>query len=187
MTDAPDRWIFGYGSLIWRPDFAYLERHPARLRGWQRRFWQGSHDHRGWPDRPGRVVTLVPAAGHCDGMAYRVDQTTAEQIFAALDHREKNGYERHEVTLELAPGGRVDALVYIAATDNHAYLGPAPLVDMARQIAHSAGPSGRNLDYLLDLAAALRDLGSHDDHVFELECAARQWSGAPDGRTETLT
>jgi len=85
-------WVFGYGSLIWRPGFDYLERRRARLHGWQRRFWQGSHDHRGVPERPGRVVTLVETGhGHCDGMAYRLDEATVTRAFENLDHREKNG------------------------------------------------------------------------------------------------
>ncbi len=179
-------WVFGYGSLIWRPDFEFLESRPARLGGWQRRFWQGSHDHRGLPQRPGRVVTLVPAPGQsCDGMAYLVDDAVADRTFAALDHREKNGYERHRVLLDLSDSsGSADpakarplsrqtpGVVYIAARDNHAYLGPAPTCEIARQIVGSRGPSGHNLDYLLELAAALRDRGWHDDHVFELEAAA---------------
>ena len=64
-------WIFGYGSLIWRPDFDWIEAAPASIEGWERRFWQGSHDHRGVPDAPGRVVTLIPQANaYCDGMAH---------------------------------------------------------------------------------------------------------------------
>lgn len=170
-------WIFGYGSLIWRPDFPYLERRPARLHGWQRRFWQGSHDHRGVPDRPGRVVTLVEAGdGHCDGMAYRVERETAERTFEVLDHREKNGYLRRDVGLYLGSStaaAATPAVVYLAAPGNHAYLGPAALSDMARQIATSHGPSGANADYLLELAEALRTLGADDPHVFELETAVR--------------
>ena len=177
-----DLWIFGYGSLIWRPEFPYLEQRKARLHGWQRRFWQGSHDHRGVPERPGRVVTLVETGqGHCDGVAYRVEPETVERTFEALDHREKNGYARVEVMLEFPPPAageqRVEhaqkAVVYIAATDNHAFLGPAPLPEMVHQIVTSSGPSGHNLDYLLELAEALRRLEAEDAHVFALEAAAR--------------
>ena len=68
-----DIWLFGYGSLIWKADFDYLERRPAAITGWARRFWQGSHDHRGTPEAPGRVATLIRAEGAvCHGMAYRI-------------------------------------------------------------------------------------------------------------------
>ena len=168
------QWVFGYGSLIWRPDIPFRQRRPARLQGWQRRFWQGSHDHRGMPDAPGRVVTLVPAErGHCDGMAYEVDASVIEEVYETLDHREKNGYERHQVELNFHEGGAAVGLVYIAPQDNHAFLGPAPLTAIAAQIRRSRGPSGHNLEYLLELAAALRQLEVHDAHVFELEAAVR--------------
>ncbi|HJK98062.1 MAG TPA: gamma-glutamylcyclotransferase, partial [Polyangiaceae bacterium LLY-WYZ-14_1] len=70
---SADLWIFGYGSLVWRPAFAYVERRPARLRGFARRFWQGSTDHRGVPGAPERVVTLVEEPSlEVGGTAYRV-------------------------------------------------------------------------------------------------------------------
>ena len=165
-----DTWVFGYGSLIWRPDFDYLERIPARLAGWQRRFWQGSHDHRGVSHRPGRVVTLIPDDhGATDGMAYRLSEDVLETTFVELDHREKNGYERHRADLELADGRVTQGVVYVAPIDNHAFLGPAPLALIARQIIDCRGPSGTNVDYLLDLANALRDQQAEDEHVFALE------------------
>ncbi|WP_026637017.1 gamma-glutamylcyclotransferase [Duganella zoogloeoides] len=84
-------WLFGYGSLIYKADFPYLQRRPASIANWTRRFWQGSHDHRGTPDAPGRVVTLIEAPGAiCHGMAYLI----TPEIFAHLDHREKDGYLR---------------------------------------------------------------------------------------------
>jgi cation transport regulator ChaC len=164
-------WVFGYGSLIYKVDFPYLRREVASVTGWQRRFWQGSHDHRGTPEAPGRVVTLVPAAGAvCRGVAYLVEHT----VFEHLDHREKNGYQRHAVTIELAAiSASVTGVLYVADENNHAYLGPAGAEELAAHIGAAAGPSGSNRDYLLQLAAALRELGEHDPHVAELEALLR--------------
>ena len=172
MTDSDERiWVFGYGSLIWRADFPYVERKPVVLTHWARRFWQGSHDHRGLPHAPGRVVTLVPEPNaRCIGVAYHVDHA----VFEYLDHREKNGYSRQHVVLEDNDGSSLDAVVYIAPLGNHAFLGPASLDEMAEQIAFSSGPSGTNRDYLFELATALRVLGAVDPHVFELESAVRR-------------
>jgi cation transport protein ChaC len=162
---ARPTWIFGYGSLIWKQDFPYLESRPARISGWARRFWQGSHDHRGLPDDPGRVVTLVSASGEtCAGRAFLIEPEVLEH----LDHREKNGYERLAVEIEFATSS-VDGLVYRAAPDNRAFLGPRSMHEMALQINRCSGPSGTNRDYVLQLARALRELGVWDPHVFEIE------------------
>ena len=159
-------WLFGYGSLIFKPDFPFLEKRAAFIRGWTRRFWQGSHDHRGTEAAPGRVVTLVqdPDAV-CHGMAFLV---TPEE-FAHLDHREKNGYLRLAIPIAFDDVDQVEGLVYIATPDNTAFLGAASEQEIARHTARSAGPSGPNSDYLNPLASALRELGRHDQHVFDIE------------------
>ncbi len=162
-------WVFGYGSLIWRPDIPFRERRVAHVEGWTRRFWQGSHDHRGVAHAPGRVVTLVPEAGaRCGGMAYFVEAAAAGRTWDELDYREKNGYRRETVRLEFREGA-AEGAVYVAPVGNHAFLGPAPLPEMAAQILRSAGPSGTNIDYLRRLAGELRRLEIDDPHVFALE------------------
>ncbi|WP_183746684.1 MULTISPECIES: gamma-glutamylcyclotransferase [unclassified Janthinobacterium] len=159
-------WLFGYGSLIYKADFPYIERRPASITGWTRRFWQGSHDHRGTPMAPGRVATIVPQAGAvCDGMAYLI----TPEVFAHLDHREKNGYLRLSAAITFDDGSSTEGLVYIANEENAAFLGAASELDIARQIARAAGPSGPNSEYLLHLARALRELGKTDPHVFAIE------------------
>lgn len=159
-------WLFGYGSLIFKADFPFLARRPASIAGWTRRFWQGSHDHRGTVDAPGRVVTLVPEPDAvCHGMAYLV---TPEE-FAHLDYREKNGYLRLATTITFDDGASTEGLVYIATADNGAFLGAAPEPEIARHIAAASGPSGPNRDYLLALAQALRAMGKPDAHVFAIE------------------
>lgn len=158
-------WLFGYGSLIWRQGFPFKEARRAHIRGWQRRFWQGSHDHRGVPDDPGRVVTLVEADGaHCYGRAFLIDH----DVFEHLDQREINGYRREEVEVYFDED-RVMGITYRAPIKNFAFLGDAPIDEMVTQINRCSGRSGHNTDYVLELARALRALDAADPHVFELE------------------
>lgn len=166
---ATDRWIFGYGSLVWRPAFPYLEARPAAIRGWARRFWQGSTDHRGIPEAPGRVVTLVrePDAV-CWGRAFLVAAGDLADVLGILDHREKGGYERHEIELHFPSGTTALGLVWVATESNDNFLGPAPLPDIAEQVRRSHGPSGANVEYVIELARALAAMEAEDAHVAEL-------------------
>ena len=158
-------WVFGYGSLIFKQDFPFIESRRARIDGWSRRFWQGSHDHRGTEQDPGRVVTLIESAGEaCYGKAFLIEH----DVFEHLDHREKNGYSRIELTIHFDDDA-VPGVTYHAPVDNIAFLGDAPLEEMLEQILRCRGPSGTNRDYVRKLAKSLRSLGIDDPHVFDIE------------------
>jgi len=183
-------WIFGYGSLVWRPAFPHRDRCSAYIEGFARRFWQGSTDHRGLPSLPGRVVTLLPdaampelepsyAPSRCWGTAYEVPVDDPDGVLAGLDHRERGGYDRVELDVFLSELGgsgarrRVRGLVYIAGPTNPNYLGPAPIEAIASQVAGAVGPSGANPEYVFELAASLRAMGADDAHVFDLASAVQ--------------
>ena len=110
------------------------------------------------------MVTLITRSGErCDGLAYRVE----ENSLAHLDHREKDGYQRIAVDIHTTHGP-LPGITYVAPPSNPGYLGPRRLDEMARQILEAAGASGRNLDYLRELAEALLRLGVADNHVAAL-------------------
>jgi cation transport regulator ChaC len=166
-------WLFGYGSLIWRPDLAFLERRAARVTGWERRFWQASWDHRGTPDAPGRVVTLIESPGALLwGVAYAVAASDWPGIVARLEHREQAGYRRLTLTAGLAAADRagpvvaeVPAVVFIGGEDRDEFIGPEPLDATAAIVRRSRGPSGDNVEYVLALQRALAALGAPDPAV----------------------
>lgn len=165
-------WIFAYGSLTFRPAFAWEERRRAFVRGWARRLWQGSPDHRGVPEAPGRVVTLVEdAASVCGGCAYRIAPQASEQILEQLDHRERAGFLRRTLPVfaeaEEADGSSAfaEALTYVADTTNPWFLGPLEEREIAAWVAARSGPSGPNAEYVLRLHETLAELRIEDAHV----------------------
>ena len=196
---ANDFWLFGYGSLIWKPPPHYAERHAGYIKGYVRRFWQSSSDHRGTEERPGRVVTLVESdhavqeeekcfgKSEIDGddvtwgMVYRFTADMITEVHDYLDLREINGYSRHYVPVFDGNGRNESpivskALVYIGTPLNPAYVGPSPVETIADRIISCKGPSGENTEYLLEMAQALRDLSpdTKDRHVWDLETAVLQ-------------
>ena len=177
------RWVFAYGSLVFRPDFSFIRREVACIDGYERRFFQGSADHRGTPEAPGRVVTLVPnPSARCWGVAFGLAVGAVDVVVSRLDFRERGGYSRLELPL-LARTGSVIApsgLVYVANADNPSWLGDAPFESMARQVRECSGPSGKNSDYVLGLARALDEMGVDDPHVFTLaDHVDGGWRGKP--------
>lgn len=165
--------IFAYGSLLYRPGFPFVSRERAVAHGVKRSFSQASPDHRGTPERPGRVLTLVSAAGaSAVGAVYYVDGPR-EPLLAELDHRERAGYERAllDVTTQRE---RVRALTWIAPPGNVHDVGQMPLELLAEHVSSSVGPSGRNDDYVFKLEAALAELGARDPLVSELAALLRR-------------
>jgi len=150
------------------------------VRGYSRRFWQISEDHRGTSAAPGRVVTLIQNEESITwGCAYRLPQSMADDILKQIDYREKGGYTQAREDVYVDDSCVIKgAVIYVPAPYCNEFVGPAnailpdgedDLSRIAHQIAFAEGPSGSNADYLLKLAEALRDLGAIDVHVFELE------------------
>lgn len=179
LAEKRSVWIFGFGSLVHTPGFPYDARVHGFVRGWRRVWWQGSTDHRGTPEHPGRTVTLVAEPGAVAwGTAYRLTGTPEEQLstLAYLEWREKQYDLRIRVDVFDSEDSWcptvLAALCYVATSRkalNPNFLGPAPSSVLAVQIATAHGPSGRNYEYLFHLADALRSMGASDDQVFELE------------------
>lgn len=169
-------WIFGYGSLMWKADFPYNRKVVGYVKGYMRRFWQASEDHRGVPGKPGRVVTIVPSHDPEEtvwGVAYEIPEVHRKRVLYDLDFREKDGYDKiqvmfHPYESELEP---FPLTIYVAHQNNPFFVGPASSQEIARQIHKAEGPSGPNREYLLKLAEAMRALAPHvqDQHLFELE------------------
>ncbi|XP_060524432.1 putative glutathione-specific gamma-glutamylcyclotransferase 2 [Cylas formicarius] len=168
-------WVFGYGSLMWKVDFPYEENIVGYIKGYKRRFYQHSTDHRGTPENPGRVVTLIPCKEDSKvyGIAYKIRETDIEDVINHLDFREKGGYERKKVVFhpkehDIPP---FEMTIYLASDDNPHYAGPAELDEIAFQVVNSVGPSGPNIDYVCNLAKMMRSVvpDVHDDHLFTLE------------------
>jgi cation transport protein ChaC len=157
-----DLWVFGYGSLMWRPGFAFEEARRARAIGYRRCFCIYSVHHRGTARRPGMVLGL-DRGGVCAGIVYRVSAANAAATIAYLRSREQvNGvYREAHLPVEIIEGENreVTALTYIVERAHPSYAGRLPLAVQARLIRGAQGISGLNLDYLISTLRHLADLG----------------------------
>jgi cation transport protein ChaC len=160
-----DLWVFGYGSLIWRPGFGHLDRVPARLIGAHRSLCVFSHVHRGTPEKPGLVMGL-DRGGACRGVAYRVAKAKRAETVAYLRAREQATMVYREtmrgVTLLDHPQHRVSALVYMVDRGHPQYAGRLDLATQLHLVRQGHGKSGNNRDYVLSTVHALETLGLYD-------------------------
>lgn len=168
---AGDLWVFGYGSLMWRPGFAFEEQVQARLIGAHRALCVYSFDHRGTAERPGLVLGL-DRGGACRGIAFRVAAARRDDTIAYLRAREQTTNVYHEVTrsvwLKDDPRRHVTALTYIVNRGHVQYAGRLGLQDQVRYVRQGHGRSGNNVDYVLSTVAAIEVQGFRDAPLHRL-------------------
>jgi len=158
-----DLWIFGYGSLMWRPDFAFIEQHVAVLRGYHRALCVYSHVHRGTRERPGLVLGLK-RGGSCKGIAFRVAAKAADATLAYLRAREQvtDVYLEASCRVTLSDKRAVSAVCYIADPKHEQYAGSLERAELVRFVTQGVGVSGANPDYVRNTQSHLRALGIRD-------------------------
>lgn len=168
---AHDLWVFGYGSLMWRPGFAHVENVRARLTGYSRRFCVASVHHRGSAARPGLVLGL-DRGGVCEGVAYRVAASDALSVLGYLRAREQvNGVYREAllpVEIEGEEAQSVRAVTYLVERAHPSYAGHLPLKAQARLIRGARGLSGVNLDYVINTMSHLAEIGIRERELERL-------------------
>jgi len=166
-----DLWVFGYGSLMWRPGFEFIEQVPARLIGEHRALCVYSFDHRGTPEKPGLVLGL-DRGGACRGIACRVSAKQRGDTVDYLRSREQttNVYREvmRSVWLEDEARQRVSALAYVVDRGHVQYAGRLSLADQLRHVQQGHGRSGNNRDYVLSTVKSIEAQGFRDAQLHQL-------------------
>jgi cation transport protein ChaC len=166
-----DLWVFGYGSLMWRPGFEFIEQVPARLIGEHRALCVYSFDHRGTPEKPGLVLGL-DRGGACRGVAFRVAARRRGDTVGYLRSREQttNVYREvmRSVWLENEARDRVSALAFVVDRGHVQYAGRLSLAEQLRYVQQGHGRSGNNRDYVLSTVASIEKQGFRDQQLHQL-------------------
>lgn len=170
-SSEEDFWVFGYGSLMWRPGFPYVERRHATLPGFHRRFCIRSVIYRGTPAQPGLVLG-IDVGGECQGMAFRIDASHREEVIKYLYDRELplNVYTPQWVSI-VTGGQTVEALTFVVNRDHDQFV-YLPDEEVASIIACCTGASGSNFEYLENTVRALHELGVPDPELDALYARA---------------
>ena len=186
--------IFSYGSLCWNiaPELKHCKIKKAYVKGFQRRFWQVSTDHRGTVENPGLVVSLVSDEEYkkltgfggqkesiCYGLAFEIPEGEENEILRALDYREKGGYKRKMVKMfDVEEKKEIEGVVYIGEINNPHFAKKGireNIFECARIISVSQGESGRNSDYLRNLEGFLKKNGFIDEYIFLLSSLVNEF------------
>jgi len=172
MTRKDKVWVFAYGSLMWRPDFEYVESEPALLRGYHRAFCIYSHVYRGSVEKPGLVLGLENG-GSCLGRAFRLNIETAQDILAAIHAREMiyDVYVARRLPISLTQRSgapRVMANTYTADRASPQYSGKLERDIMIKLIRNGHGTAGNGRDYLANTVHHLHQLGLTDNGLAAL-------------------
>jgi cation transport protein ChaC len=168
-SGTDERWVFGYGSLMWRPGFPYLERASAVHQGRHRAFCIYSVHHRGTPQRKGLVLGLAPG-GAVRGSAYHVAEADWAEVYAYLQEREQptETYVERRARVRLDDGRHALALTFLSDRAHPQWAGRLTLEAQSDLIAGASGLSGRNVDYLADLVEHLHEEGIADPNMERL-------------------
>ncbi|NOJ48753.1 gamma-glutamylcyclotransferase [Bradyrhizobium archetypum] len=177
-----DLWVFGYGSLMWRPGFDFIERVPARLIGEHRALCVYSFVHRGTPEKPGLVLGL-DRGGACRGIAFRVAEKNRAATITYLREREQvtSVYRevKRSVWLENEARQRVSALVYVVDRGHAQYAGRLSLTEQLRHVLQGHGQSGVNRDYVLATVKAIEAEGFRDSQLHRLAAMLHDQHSVP--------
>jgi glutathione-specific gamma-glutamylcyclotransferase len=167
-------WVFGYGSLMWRPGFPFAAMMPARLKGWCRDMCIQSIHYRGTPEIPGLVSGLTPG-GECLGRAYEIHSGDVDEVIAYLDERElvTDVYLPQHHPVELSDGRMVSARVYVADIEHDQFAGHWSVSEKITYLLQGMGTEGRSLEYLANIVEQLGLLGISDDGLNDLLTQAK--------------
>jgi len=172
---ADEHWVFGYGSLIWRPGFAFAASQRALLRGAHRSLCIYSHYYRGTEAAPGLVFGLV-RGGACGGVAFAVEDRSWPETLQYLRDRElvTSVYKEAVRPVLLSDGRTVRAVTYVVDEAHPQYAGQLDVAEQLRLVRRGFGVSGANTDYVLNTAEQLQQLGIRDRALEALAVALRQ-------------
>ena len=171
LPDSEPLWLFGYGSLIWKPEIDYVEDRVALARGWHRSFCMNMTRWRGTKERPGLMMAL-DSGGQCKGVAFRLADDNRREQLARLFRREvtlKPTSYRPRMLKLASDGGPLRALAFVINRNGLTYSGPLDEAKVVDRLATSCGHWGSGADYLYNTVKNLEERGIHDRHLWRLQ------------------